>query len=138
MTIFLWLTLTCTNQVDHRLSNRNTLRLKSVTDQVKQVQQKCVGAPHQFQNSHKMPNCLLCQISSMVFIFLVVGAEPLDQLVPAAASPCSTPQGVKPNILELFQIFKNISIPARCPTKYFSIIQNTSKYSAQKVFQFFF
>ena len=59
----------------------------------------------------------------------------LDQLVPAAASPCPTPQGAQPNILELFQIFKNISIPARCPTKYFSIIQNTSKYLAHKVFQ---
>ena len=58
----------------------------------------------------------------------------LDQLVPAAASPCPTPQGAQPNILELFQIFKNISIPARCPTKYFSIIQNTSKYLARKVF----
>ena len=58
------------------------LRLKSFTDQVKQVEQKCVWAPHQSQNSHKMPNCLLCQISSMVFILLAVRAEPPDQLVP--------------------------------------------------------
>ena len=28
----------------------------------------------------------------------------LDQLVPAAAPPCPTPQGVQSNILELFQI----------------------------------
>ena len=29
----------------------------------------------------------------------------LDQLVPAAASPCPTQQGVQPIISELFQIF---------------------------------
>merc|ERR1711963_1101994 len=82
MTLFLW--LTCTTQVYKRLG-KDTVRLKSFTDQVKQVEQKCVGAPHQIQNSHKMPNCLqviLCEISSKVYILLVVRAEPPDQLVP--------------------------------------------------------
>merc|ERR1712227_753800 len=76
MTLFLW--LTCTTQVYKRLG-KDTVRLKSFTDQVKQVEQKCVGAPHQIQNSHKMPNCLqviLCEISSKVYILLVVRAEP--------------------------------------------------------------
>ena len=52
----------------------------------------------------------------------------LDQLLTAAASPCSTPQGVQPNILELFQISKNISIPTSLVKVPNQVFQHYSKY----------